>query len=153
MSNEKDQGKKIPPAGTTKFNSMYDDQNEDEMDIDLALKDELAKQGLEYRFIDFKKAMHNGGRSRAGWIIYKRQSEDPRLQGIKSLADPDGLVRQGSMVLAVKPKHRADQQRKRVAMQNRSLSQYNKTVAEELDSKARSLGGATRIIQGYEKNS
>ena len=138
--------------GKTKFVN-YDVDSENDLDIDVMLKKELADQGLEYRFIDFKQARLNGGRSRAGWIIYKRQSEDPRLQGITALADPDGLVRQGSMVLAVKPKHAADRQRNRRDAQNRTLNQYTKSITQELDGKARALGGASRIIAGYEKNS
>lgn len=137
--------------GKTKFVEAHEDDNE--LDIDVVLKKELQEKGLEYRFIDFKQAKLNGGRSRAGWIVYKRESDDPRTQGIKSLADPDGLVRQGSMVLAVKPTAMADRQRARRDVQNRSLKQYTKDVAAELDSKARSLGGGSKIIAGYDKNS
>lgn len=156
MSNEQ---KKIVPqakeekvAGTTKFTpALYEDT--DEYGIDSILKEELEAQGLEWRFIDFKQAKLNGGRSRAGWIIYRRQSEDPRLQGIKSLADADGLVRNGSMVLAVKTKAAAERQRKRRDDQNRVLSRYTDHVTNELDGQAKKLGGSSRIIAGYEKNS
>lgn len=143
---------KVLPKGVTKFSSpVYNDV--DESDIDATLKKELSDQDLEYRFIDFKKAKLNGGRSRAGWIVYKRQSEDPRLQGIKALADPDGLVRQGSMVLAVKPKAAAERQRARRDAQNRTLRKYTETVTQELDAKAKQLGGSSRVIAGYDKNS
>lgn len=137
--------------GKTKLNPIYED-TQSEYDIDSVLKKELDAHGLEYRFIDFKKAKLNGGRSRAGWIVYKRQSEDPRLQGIQSLADADGLVRQGSMVLAVKTKQSAERQRRQRDEQSRALTQYTKNVADELDGQARKLGGNTRIIQGYDKN-
>jgi hypothetical protein len=138
--------------GVTKFSApIYDDT--DENDIDIILKKELADKNLEYRFIDFKQAKLNGGRSRAGWIIYKRESEDPRLQGIASLADPDGLVRQGTMVLAVKTKQAADVQRAKRDAQNTSLKKYTDTVTKELDGDARKLGGSSRVIAGYDKNS
>lgn len=130
--------------------AIYDDQ--DENDIDSILKQELADAGLEYRFIDFKQAKQNGGRSRSGWLIYKRQSEDPRLQGISALADADGLVRQGTMVLAVKTKQGAERQRAKRDSQNQSLNKYTDTVTKELDGDARRLGGS-RVIAGYDKNS
>jgi hypothetical protein len=142
---------KVMPKGVQKFDVSVLDEKDG--DIDTILKKELADQGLEYRFIDFKKAVQNGGRSRGGWVIYKRQSEDPRLQGIKSLSDPDGLVRDGTLVLAVKRKEQAAKQRERINAQNQSLKQYTKTVAQELDGKARQLGGSSRIIAGYDKNS
>lgn len=143
MSNNNQQPKKAQP--------IYDEQ--DENDIDSILKEELKEQGLEYRFIDFKQAKLNGGRSRAGWIVYKRKSQDPRLQGISSLADPDGLVRQGSMVLAVKTSGSAQKQRDRRDKQNKLLNRYNENVTNEVESEARKLGGSSRAIAGYDKNS
>lgn len=138
--------------GTTKFTPpIYDDV--DENDIDGVLKEELAQKGLEYRFIDFKQARNNGGRSRSGWMIYRRESEDPRLQGLKALADPDGLVRQGTMVLAVKTNQGAQKQRDRRDSQNKSLNKYTETVTRELEGDARRLGGSSRLIAGYDKNS
>ena len=130
---------------------IYDDV--DEHDLDGMLKKELADKGLEYRFIDFKQAKANGGMSRNGWIVYKRESENPRLQGITSLMDSDGLVRQGSMVLAVKTKVSAERQRAKKDRQNSSLKEYNKHVTNEVNAEAQKLGGSSRAIAGYEKNS
>ena len=141
-----------PNKGKTKFTPSYD-EDMIEYDIDSVLKKELEEQGLEYRFIDFKKAKLNGGMSRAGWRIYVRKSPDPRIAGISVLADPDNLVRNGSMVLAVKTANAASRQRARREVQNRALVQYNKTVAEELKKDVRKLGSNSRVIQGYENNS
>lgn len=152
MSEKKKEITKDIPAGVTKFvGPVFDDV--DEFDIDLALKKELEEQGLEYRFIDFKQAKLNGGRSRAGWVVYKRKSEDPRLQGIAALADPDGMVRQGSMVLAVKPTQYAQRQRDRRDAQNRTLKRYTENVTQELGSQAQTRLGGSKIIAGYDKNS
>jgi hypothetical protein len=139
--------------GKTKFTATEYLDLEDDNDIDPVLKEELAKKELEYRFIDFKQAKLNGGRSRAGWMVYRRESEDPRLSGLQSLADPDGLVRSGSMVLAVKTKAGAERQRSKIRQQTRSMNEYNKATAEELDQKARALGGSSRIVAGYDRNS
>jgi hypothetical protein len=46
---------------------IYDEVEDN--DIDSILKQELKELGLEYRFIDFKQAKLNGGRSRNGWIV------------------------------------------------------------------------------------
>lgn len=138
------------PKGATKFNQLYDDS--DEGDIDLILKQELEEAGLEYRFIDFKQAKANGGRSRSGWRVYVRQSEDPRLAGIKGLTDPDGLVRNGTMVLAVKTKGAAQKQRDRRDAQNHHMKKYTDTVTKELGADANRLGGS-RVLAGYDKNS
>lgn len=152
MSEKKKDTTKEIPAGVTAFSApVYDDV--DEFDIDLTLKKELAEQGLEYRFIDFKQAKLNGGRSRAGWIVYKRTTQDPRLQGIAALADPDGLVRQGSMVLAVKPIAYAQRQRDRRDAQNRTLKRYTESVTNELGTQAREQLGGSKILAGYDKNS
>lgn len=139
-------------VGKTKFTPSYDDDI-NEFDIDSVLKKELAEAGLEYRFIDFKKAKLNGGMSRAGWRIYVRKSPDPAIAGISTLADPDNLVRQGSMVLAVKTKQAAGKQRARRDAQNRSLRAYHKSVASELEKDVKKLGGNSKLIQGYENNS
>lgn len=152
MSNKEKDIKKETPVNVGAYAApMFEDQ--DEFDIDVALKKELAEQGLEYRFIDFKQARLNGGRSRAGWIVYKRKSQDPRLQGIASLADPDGMVRQGSMVLAVKPVAYAQRQRDRRDAQNKTLKRYTENVTTELSEQARTTLGGSKIIAGYDKNS
>jgi len=142
---------KLPALGVTKFTpAIYEDTEEN--DIDSILKKELADQGLEYRFIDYKKAMANGGRSRTGWIVYRRQSEDPRLAGIKGLLDSDGLVRQETLVLAVKTKQGADRLRAKRDAQNEYYNQYTKHKTKELGSQAENLNGS-KIIAGYENNS
>lgn len=139
--------------GKTKFSATEYGEFDDENDIDDVLKKELADKGLEYRFIDYKQAKLNGGRNRSGWMVYKRESDDPRLSGIASLKDPDGLVRSGSMVLAVKTLNGAEKQRDKIKRQTRSMNDYNKSTAQELDQQARKLGGSTRIVAGYDKNS
>lgn len=130
---------------------IYGDQNGN--DIDSILKQELEDLGLEYRFIDYKQAKLNGGMSRAGWKVYKRISDDTRIQGVNTMGDADGLVRQGSLVLAVKTKHNAEFKREQIRKSNEQLSRYNKTVTDEVSADAAKLGGSSRAIAGYDKNS
>jgi hypothetical protein len=130
---------------------VYEEQ--DENDIDGLLKKELSEKGLEYRFIDFKQAKENGLMSRRGWRIFKRESKDPNLLGFETLTDPDGLTRKGTMVLAVKPIALAQRQRDRIKVRRDVLNKYNKTVTDEVSQQAAKLGGSSRAIAGYEKNS
>lgn len=140
--------------GKTAFSATQYGDFDDENDIDDALKKELKAKGLQYRFVDFKQAKLNGGRNRSGWMVYRRESEDPRLAGIAALADPDGLVRSGSMVLAVKTIQGAERQRAKIRAQSEAQAGYNKAVAEELDKETRSkLGGGSKIVSGYDRNS
>lgn len=125
----------------------------DENDIDGALKKELEEKELEYRFIDFKQARELGGSSRAGWRVYKRESKNPDTFGIDAFTDPDGLTRKGTLVLGVKPRQLAQRQRDKIKARRDVLNGYNKQVAEEVDKKARRLGGSSHAIAGYEKNS
>ena len=74
------------------------------------------------------------------------------MQGISALADPDGLVRNGSMVLAVKTKANAEKQRRRRDQLSKSFSDYNKLLADELSQDAKRLGGSTKVLAGYDKN-
>ena len=143
---------KIKTGGKVKYDPIYDIDSDDTYDVDQVLKKELQEQNLEFRWIDFKRARLNGGRSLGGWIIYKRRSEDPRMQGISALADPDGLVRNGSMVLAVKTKANAEKQRRRRDQLSKSFSDYNKLLADELSQDAKRLGGSTKVLAGYDKN-
>ncbi len=134
-----------------KAQMLYGDQ--DGNDIDSILKQELEDLGLEYRFIDYKQAKANGGVSRTGWKVYRRDTSDPRLQGINTMTDPDGFVRQKSLVLAVKTKANAERKRQAILKQNKQLSGYTKSVTDELSADAEKLGGSSRVISGYEKNS
>ena len=138
---------------TTKKKAQPIYEDDDENDIDHLLKEELAEKQLEYRFIDYKQAVKNGGRSRTGWRVYVRESEDPRIAGISGMTDPDGLTRNGTLVLAVKTAQAAEKQRKRTRDQNRTLKKYNDLKAAELDSEAKKLGGNSQAIVGYERNS
>ena len=130
---------------------IYGDQ--DGNDIDSILKQELEDLGLEYRFIDYKQAKANGGVSRTGWRVYQRDTSDPRIQGVNSMTDADGFVRQKSLILAVKTKASAEKKRAAILKQNKQLSGYNKTVTDEVAADAAKLGGSSRAIAGYDKNS
>lgn len=139
----------IKNGKVAKVKSPYDyDVDGDNLALGESLKKELEDQGLEYRWIDWKKAKMNGGRSLSGWIVYKRINKDPVLGNIAAFADQDDLVRNGTMVLAVKTRPNAAKQRARIKAQNITLGEYQKLAAQDLREK-----GLGEVIEGFEKNS
>jgi hypothetical protein len=115
-------------------------EGEDAGKLEANLEKEIREAGLHCKFIDYKQAKANGGRSRAGWIIYTG------LQGDRE------VVRRGTTVLAVKndanyKKLKIDIEKRRMAM-----NRYNANKAKELNHQAKSLGGTSRIIEGFDQN-
>lgn len=115
-------------------------EGEDAGKLEANLEKEIRESGLHCKFIDYKQAKANGGRSRAGWIIYT---------GLQGDREP---VRRGTTVLAVKndqnyKKLKIDIEKRRAAM-----NRYNANKAKELNHQAKALGGTSRIIEGFENN-
>lgn len=124
---------------TTPFKAgLY--EGDEEGKIESSLQKELEAAGLKFKFIDYKQAKANGGRSRAGWIIYA---------GLDGNKEP---VRRGTTVLAVKTDANAKKQKDRIELQRKVMNRYNNNKAEELNREAQSLGGTSRIIAGYNEN-
>lgn len=115
-------------------------EGEDEGKLESNLEKEIREAGLHYKFIDYKQAKSNGGRSRAGWIVYTG------LQGDK---EP---VRRGTTVLAVKNDTNYKKLKSRIDLQRKQMNRYNANKAEELDKQAKNLGGTSKIIAGFDQN-
>lgn len=125
----------------------------DKFKIDEALKAELAENGLACRFINFKQYRENYGIHKSGWVAYKRKSKDPTPAGDLFGSDPDGYVRRGDMILAVKKQEDADKQKKFLQQRSTTLQgNYNKEKAEELRKLMRDSGVQAQIHEGYDEN-
>jgi len=115
---------------------------------------ELAEQGLVGRYIDYKRVKAMDGVHPKGWRVYKRKNSDIiDNHEFQFGTGPDGLVRRGSCVLAVKSeeavaKHRLHLQQK---AERRKVS-YNKQAAEELRRVAKNARIDANIIEGYDEN-
>lgn len=123
--------------------------------LEPALKAELEAKGLEGRFIDYKKLIEFGGFHKHGWTPYKREN-NAFESGIefKTGSDPDGLVRRGTCILAVKPKEKVEQHRKYLAARAQRYNSlvYNKQKADEVRQFAKDNRIETEVTTGYEEN-
>lgn len=70
------------------------------LEIPADIQSDLTSRGLVGRWINAKKAQDMGGYNPRGWAIYRRPKELRDTIGFGN--DPDGIVRRGDCVLAVK---------------------------------------------------
>ena len=123
--------------------------------IDPKLVAMLKAKGLEVRFISATKLKENGGYHQRGWEVYKpaTHGEVADIQSFKFGQDPDGIMRRGDIVLAVRSVELGDQHRKWLKNKaDRLKDGYNKTKAEELRQLSRDNGIKATIHEGYEDN-
>jgi hypothetical protein len=70
------------------------------------IKNELTSKGYEWRFVNAKQMYANQGYHKNGWVVYKRDKKSN--DGILFGNDPEGIIRRGDSILAVKPKQQAE---------------------------------------------
>ena len=75
--------------------------------LDPELKKELDDQGLYPRFVNFREVERYGGYHPKGWRIYKRKNAVKTDSDWVYGRDPNGYVRRGDDILAVKTKEDA----------------------------------------------
>jgi hypothetical protein len=116
-----------------------------ELELDPILLKELKEKGLAYRFINGTHYRKNGSH-RARWIPYKRETKS-ELFG----ADPDGFVRRGDLILAVKPEQAAQMHKQLLKQraQAQSNAVINKTHAEQFREMAKESGVKTQVSEGF----
>jgi hypothetical protein len=116
-----------------------------DLDLDPTLVEELKRKNLVARFINatsFKKT----GNHRARWVPYQRESKSS-LFG----SDPEGFVRRGDLVLAVKPLEAVKQHRAllRQRAQAQSTASINQNHAKQVREMAAESGVNTIVSEGY----
>lgn len=119
------------------------------------LKNELRARGLVWRFIDAKRLYDMNGYHDKGWVPYKRdavtQAKD--THGFKFGNDPDGVIRRGSVILAVKSKEQGDRHKEFLAQKaRRATDGYNAKKAQELREFSRNNNLNADVHEGYEDN-
>lgn len=119
---------------------------QDRFSLSEEVKKEIEAQNLEYRFIDYKKYVNEGGVHRFGWTVYrvKNQPKESFLIG----QNPDGIIRRGSTVLATRPKSYGDKHRDYLEQKNRIYKGFKAQKAAELRDKARNSGAV--IDESYD---
>jgi hypothetical protein len=151
MSNTK-QKKSIKSKPTLDFNDEL--FSSDITKISKELKKELQDQNLAWRFIDYKKYMDLGGYHPRGWKAYKQKRGNSDILDTEAArygANPDGFMRRGTLVLAVRSQELNTEHK--AYLKNRA-SRYAVSVEKqqknELRQRAKEARLDTRIVDGYE---
>lgn len=132
-----------------------DDVFSSALSLDPELLKELEAKGLTPRFVDAKRMMEMGGYNDKGWQVFRRDkkpSDTINTSDFKYGNDPSGIIRRGSLVLAVKSKEKAEQHRRFLNQRAESQQNFGKEKAEELRRFARQNGLTAEIYEGYEEN-
>ena len=75
--------------------------------LDSSVKKELEDKGLVGRFVNVAEIEKMGGHHQKGWKVYKRDNQAASSKDFLFGADPNGYIRRGDTVLAVKTKEDA----------------------------------------------
>jgi len=131
----------------------HDDIYSNPLKLPKELEDELDKKNLVPRFISAKELYKNQGYHKAGWRPYKRRydtMEKPE-RDFHQGSDPEGIIRRGDCILAVKSKEEVQRHKRFLAVKAERYKDYNRQQADELRKIAKEHGGAV-IHEGYEEN-
>ena len=125
----------------------------DLLKIEPDLKAELERKGLEGRFVDARKLYEFNGYHKNGWVPYKRDKSDTiGNTDFKLGTDPDGIVRRGTLILAVKPKETAAKHRAFLKAKADRSSKVQATSARDLRRFAQASNADVEVTEGYEEN-
>jgi len=127
---------------------------QDKMSISDAIKKDITSQGKDFRWINYHKYLKDGAIHQNGWVAYQMpeaiRKSDTSLSLIGS--NPDGIIRRGDCILAVRPKEFGVQHRQWLQQlnDNQSGSKRAKAAAEELRNKAKESNVDVAINEGYD---
>lgn len=121
--------------------------------VDPELKAELDRKGLAYRFINAKQYQQNYGFHRTGWRVYKREATASSGSMDFSMGtDPEGYVRRGDLILAVKPKEMQEAHKQKIRAKTErynNATKRNRENADVLRAMAKTGGLDLTIEEGY----
>lgn len=145
------QGKKPLSQRPTGPASLEEDLFGNMLTLDPALKAELEAKGLVGRFVDAKRLADTGGFHPKGWVVYKRETSEQSNADFRFGLQPDGTIRRGTVILAVKKKEQVARHREFLQQKADRYSQalYQKQKAQEL---RETVGSAAIVHEGYEEN-
>lgn len=119
--------------------------------IPLDLQQELAGKGLVGRWINATELAKFQGYHPKGWTPYKRQSGANQSE-FKFGNDPDGIIRRGDCILAVKKDEDVAKHRQYL---QQAADRQNKSVkghANELRQTIKEHGVKSSVVEGYDDN-
>ena len=113
---------------------------------------ELDEKGLVPRFVDAKKLYEMNGYHPKGWVPYKRDMSIVGKEDFKYGSDPSGIIRRGSLILAVKTKEQAAKHKAYLDQRAGRAKTFNTEKAKELRDFGRSHNLPVEVHEGYEEN-
>jgi hypothetical protein len=120
------------------------------LSVDPAIAKAIEAQGKEYRWVGYQKLVSNGGYHERGWKPVKR-SECGNMESIPTFGvDPEGYIRRGDLVLAVRDKELCERHRAYLREQAGRGKQIQKKHADELRQQVKAAGIDATITEGYE---
>lgn len=105
------------------------------LDVPQCYLDEAAEKGLEVRWVSAKEMKENHGAHKWHWVVYKFESKPS--SGIIDASrfafgiDPEGVVRRGDCVLAVRPIELGDQHRAHLAERRKRYNRFGAAKKKE----------------------
>lgn len=119
----------------------------DKLGLDPEIVSEIKAKGLAYRFIAVPHLQKNGGTHEYGWRPYKRECGTlDNVQAATLGSDPDGYIRRGDLVLAVRPQELHEKHRAWLKQEAEAASAVQENKFEE----ARDLVRGTRSVKVHE---
>ncbi len=119
------------------------------MSVSEDIKTELAKKGLDYRFIDYKKYVADGNNHSKGWTVYRSDSLKD-TGSFLSGTNPDGIIRRGSTVLATRPLHQSQEHKDWLAQKASMSKGFKQAKADELRQMAKDNSLDTVVDGGFD---
>lgn len=153
IKNLKSGRKPLPARGLAPM-LREDDLFGNQLTLDPGLAKELKDAGLEARFVDAKKLYENGGYHPKGWEVYKRKNTSGTIgsRDFKFGNDPDGIVRRGTLILAVKKTVDAERHREFLRQKAALQSAVVPKAAEDLRRAAREGNVDTVVDETYDED-
>jgi hypothetical protein len=120
------------------------------LDMDPALAKELKEAGLVGRWINAKEFQKNYGFHHSGWTPYKKKAAPNAKVDSLFGGDPEGYVRRGDLVLAVKTTEEQEKHRMGLAYKASLNTGLNKKQAQQIAEAARNAGVKSKVVDGYD---
>jgi hypothetical protein len=121
--------------------------------IDAEVAKAIEASGQVYRFINVKRLQDMGGYHPQGWRPWKPSPEQrAKMEGQSLLfgSDPDGFVRRGDCVLAVRSKELNEKHKSYLRQEVARTENVTKTAAQQMREFVRSNGLDMRVQEGAE---